>query len=64
MSVNILDLASATGFSKATVSREFINPELLQRKRLKTILEPLQTWVNRPNAIARARITKSTATLR
>ena len=54
MSVTILDIASATGFSKATVSRAFINPELLQPDTLKTILDAAARMGYRPNAIARS----------
>ena len=63
MSVTILDIASATGFSKATVSRAFINPELLQPDTLKTILDAAARMGYRPNAIARAMITKRTGNL-
>lgn len=63
MSVTILDIAKETGFSKATVSRAFINPELLQPETLKTILEAAASMGYRPNAIARAMITKRTGNL-
>lgn len=63
MSVTILDIARATGFSKATVSRAFINPELLQPETLKTILDAASDMGYRPNAIARAMITKRTGNL-
>ncbi|MEA4914756.1 MAG: LacI family DNA-binding transcriptional regulator [Christensenella sp.] len=63
MSVTILDIAGATGFSKATVSRAFINPELLQPDTLKTILDAAARMGYRPNAIARAMITKRTGNL-
>ena len=63
MSVTILDIAKATGFSKATVSRAFINPELLQPETLKTILDAAANMGYRPNAIARAMITKRTGNM-
>jgi DNA-binding LacI/PurR family transcriptional regulator len=63
MSITILDIARATGFSKATVSRAFINPELLQPETLKTILDAAAKMGYRPNAIARAMITKRTGNL-
>ncbi len=63
MSVTILDIARATGFSKATVSRAFVSPELLQPETLKTILNAAAEMGYRPNAIARAMITKRTGNL-
>lgn len=63
MSVTILDIAKATGFSKATVSRAFINPELLQPETLKRIQDAAADMGYRPNAIARAMITKKTGNL-
>ncbi len=63
MSVTILDIARATGFSKATVSRAFINPGLLQPDTRDRILSAAAALGYRPNAIARAMITKRTGNL-
>ncbi|MDL2258794.1 LacI family transcriptional regulator [Eubacteriales bacterium OttesenSCG-928-K08] len=61
--VTILDIAKITGFSKATVARAFANPEQVRPATLEIIRTAARTMGYRPNAIARAMITKRTGNL-
>ncbi len=63
MGVTILDIAKAVNLSKATVSRAFVNPELVQPDTLRRIRETAADMGYMPNAIARAMITKRTGNL-
>lgn len=60
MGVTIFDVADAAGVSKATVSRAYTNPAAVNPDTLKRILSAAQEIGYRPNAIARAMITKRT----
>lgn len=60
MSTTILDVAKLCGYSKATVSRAFIEPQKVNTKTLTKIYEAAKTLDYTPNAIARAMVTKKT----
>lgn len=60
MNVTIFDVAEVAGVSKATVSRVFTNPEAVNPDTRKRILAAAEDLGYRPNAIARAMITKRT----
>lgn len=63
MAVTILDIARSIGVSKATVSRAFIHPELVDPDTLSRIRKTAEKMGYRPNAIARAMITKRTGNI-
>lgn len=60
MSVTIFDVAASAGVSKATVSRAFTNPTAVNHDTLKRIQKAAEVLNYRPNAVARAMITKRT----
>lgn len=63
MGVTIFDVAAESGVSKATVSRAFTNPGAVSPETLTRIREAAKKLNYRPNAVARAMITKRTGNL-
>lgn len=63
MRATILDVAALAGVSKATVSRAFINPDAVSPDTRERIFAAAKALQYRPNAIARAMITKRTGNL-
>lgn len=63
MAVTIMDVARTSGVSKATVSRAFIHPEIVDPDTLSRIRRNAERLGYRPNAIARAMITKRTGNI-
>lgn len=57
---NILDVAKASGYSKSTVSRVFVDPENVHPATREKILKVAEALNYMPNAVARSMITKRT----
>lgn len=60
MSATILDVAKLSGYSKATVSRAFVNPERVSKRAKETIYLAANRLNYTPNAIAQAMVRKRT----